>query len=390
MTPPPGTAAPAKADSASTDAVLGIDRSQRPFYLRPLFLLTVVLPTLLSILYFGIFASSVYISESRFQVRSPTRATVSPLGAILSSSGLTGSGEETNAMMEYVQSRDALAMTDKDGLVRTAYGPERASWFDRFGGAFGGDSQEHLYDYFQDKVTIDIDPATQVAQLSVRAYSPKEAKAINQRLLEQSENLVNRLSDRAQKDAVTIAQSEVESAQDRARSAAIKLAQFRNEQGILDPEQEAEVRLQMISKLQDELIATRTQLQQIETYTPRASQIPYLRTRIKSLTREISEATAQIAGGRRSLSQSAAQYQELRLESEMAEKLLATTLTSLEEALADSRRKKAYVQRIAEPSLPDYAMEPRRWRGVLSTLLLSLLLWGVLSTLIAGIREHKD
>lgn len=390
MTPPPGTNAAAKQDRDTMDALTGVNRGRRPVVLQPLFLISVVLPTMLSILYFGLFASAVYISESRFQVRSPTRGTVSPLGAILNSSGLSGSGEETNAVVEYVQSRDALLMTDKDGLVRTAYGPARASWFDRFGGAFGGDSQEHLFDYFQKKVAIDIDPATQAAQLSVRAFSAKEASAINQRLLEQSEALVNRLSERAQKDAVTIARQEVQSAQDRARGAAIRLARFRNDQGILDPEKEAEVRLQMISKLQDELITTRTQLQQIQTFTPGATQIPYLRNRIKSLTREIAEATNQIAGGRRSLSQSAVRYQELRLESELAEKLLASTLASLEEALSDSRRKQAYVQRIAEPSLPDYAMEPRRWRGVISTLLLSLLLWGVLSTLIAGIKEHRD
>jgi capsule polysaccharide export protein KpsE/RkpR len=37
----------------------------------PIFALTVLLPTLLAALYFGLMASDVYIAESRFVVRNP-------------------------------------------------------------------------------------------------------------------------------------------------------------------------------------------------------------------------------------------------------------------------------------------------------------------------------
>jgi capsule polysaccharide export protein KpsE/RkpR len=65
-------------------------------------------------------------------------------------------------------------------------------------------------------------------------------------------------------------------------------------------------------------------------------------------------------------------------------------LASQQEALNDARKKQVYVERIAEPSLPDYSLEPRRLRNILATILLGLLAWGVVSTLIAGIREHRD
>lgn len=377
-------------EGSALDALLHQGVSRRAFFLRPLFLLTVALPTLLAALYFGVFASNIYVSESRFVVRSPTRPTTSPLGVLLSASGFSGAGEEANAVTEYVQSRDALAEVDADGLVSKAFGPERASWFDRFGGRFGGTSREELYQYFGERVEIGTDPTLQVTNLSVRAYTPEDARKINERLLRQSEALVNRLAERARGDAISIAQAEVNSAQSRGRSAALALAQFRNRAGIIDPERQAVIQLQMISKLQDELIASRTQLLQFQTYTPQASQIPFLRTRIRSLEREVRDQTSQIAGSRSSLSGATAQYQSLRLDTELAEKLLAGALTSLEEAKAEARRKRAYVERIAQPSLPDYALEPRRIRGILATFVLGLLAWGVLSTLIAGIREHRD
>lgn len=357
---------------------------------QPLFLLLVVLPTLLATVYFGLIAEDVYVSEARFVVRTPTRTQVSPLGALLASGGITGPGEETNAVVEYVESRDALRATNRDGLIATAFGPGRANPIDRFGGLFAGESQEHLYRYFNKKVTIETDSVTQVARLTVRAFDPKDAQAINRRLLEQAEGLVNTMSERSRGDAVSVATKEVDEGKERARRAAVALARFRIQSGIVDPKEEAEVRLQMISKLQDELIATRTQLAQMRSYTPRASQIPYLRTRQSSLEKEIADQTRRITGADKSLSGAAVRYQELFLDSQMAEKQLAASVASLEEARADARRKRAYVERIAEPSLPDYAMEPLRLRGILATLLLSLLAWGIALTLLAGVREHRD
>ena len=53
-------------------------------------------------------------------------------------------------------------------------------------------------------------------------------------------------------------------------------------------------------------------------------------------------------------------------------------------------RQQAYLERIAQPSLPDVAQEPRRLRSVLATFVLGLVAWGILAMLLAGVREHQD
>ena len=60
--------------------------------INPLFIATVIAPTLIAILYFGGLANDVYISESRFVVRSPSGGGTSPLNAVLGRAGLGGSG----------------------------------------------------------------------------------------------------------------------------------------------------------------------------------------------------------------------------------------------------------------------------------------------------------
>lgn len=358
-------------------------------FLSPLFVASVIVPTILAILYYGLLANDVYVSEARFVVRSPSKSNISPLSLVLGGGNLGGGTEENNAVVEYLQSRRALEEADRDGLIRKAYANGSIFWLDRFGGV-SGTSDEQLYTYFQKKAVVEEGTTTQVTRLSVSAFSPREAQAINARLLERSEALVNSLSERARTDSIAIATAEVEEAKAAARQAAVALSLYRNEQGIIDPEKEATVRLEMISKLQDELILARTQLLQMQSYTPQASQIPFLRIQVQTLEGEIDKQMKGLAGGSRSLSTAAARYQELQVNSEFAEKQLGTALASLQEAQAEGRRKRAYVERIADPSLPDYAVEPRRWRGIIATFILGLLAWGVLSMLIVGVREHRD
>ena len=53
-----------------------------------LFTAVVVIPTLLSAIYFGLIASDVYISESQFVIRSPKNtASLTGIGAFLQSAG---------------------------------------------------------------------------------------------------------------------------------------------------------------------------------------------------------------------------------------------------------------------------------------------------------------
>ena len=353
-----------------------------------LFLLTVVVPTALAVLYFGLFASDVYISESRFVVRSPDKPATSGLGVLLKSAGFSNAGDEIFAAHEFVQSRDALKELNRDNAVVRAFGNSSVSIFDRFNPLGLSGSFEDLYDYFRGKVTVDYATTSSITTLSVRAYSPQDAQKFNRQLLERSEELVNRLNTRGRSDLVQFATEEVVQAKMAAREAALSLARFRNARGIIDPEKQATLQLQMVSKLQDELIGARTQLQQLRAMAPENPQIPILEVRINSLSREIDEQLGLVAGSRRSLSATAAQYQRFELEREFADRRLAAAMNSLEEARNEARRKQAYVERIVQPSLPDEAQEPRRLRGIFATFVLGLVAWAIMTMLIAGIREH--
>lgn len=358
--------------------------------LNPLLLLLVVLPTVLATIYYGLIASDVYISESRFVVRAPDKPSTSGLGILLKSAGFSNAGDEVYAARDFVKSRDALALLNSKGEVKTAYTRPGVSLFDRFN-PFGFDgSFEALYRYYTRRVEVQEDTSTSISTLTVRAYTPDDAQRMNRQLLELSEAVVNRLNTRGRADLIDYARREAIEAEQAARTASGRLAAYRNRSGVIDPERQAAVQLQMVSKLQDELIGSRTLLRQLQQVAPQNPQIPMLRTRISELEQQIQRASGQVAGDSRSLSANAAQYQRLQIDREIADKRLAAAMASLQEATNEARRKQAYVERIVQPNRPDAALEPYRLRGILSVLVVGLLIYGVVSMLLAGLREHQD
>lgn len=355
-----------------------------------LFLAVVVLPVLLAILYFGFLASAVYVSESKFVVKSPEKPTASGLGVILQGAGFTSGTNEIYAAQSYAISRDALRAINRNGEFERAYTRPDIFILDRFNPFGLAGSFEDLYEYFRTKVRLLNDTVTSISTLTVRAYSPEEAYRVNRRLLQMSEATVNRLNVRGREDLVRYAQNEVVNAKAQAQAAAVALAAFRNRQGVVDPEKQAEVQLQMVSKLQDSLISAKTELAQLQQYAPLNPRIPVIRTQIAAIQSDIQKEMGKVTGNRGSLAQSAVRYQRLVLENELANKQLAASLGSLEQARNEAQRQQAYVERIVQPNLPDAPMEPRRLRGILATLALALVAYGILRMLLAGVKEHAQ
>jgi len=355
---------------------------------KRLFWITVVLPTVVASLYFGLLAADVYVSESRFIVRSPERQTASPLGVLLKGSGFSRAQDDSYTVLDYMLSRDALHALDAKLNLRSTFA--KGDFLNRFPGIDRDDSFENMHRYYQKVVGVQLDAISSIGSLSVRAFNAEDAHAINAELLLQAEELVNQLNERGRQDMIRFAGEEVGKAEEKAKQAALVLATYRNEKGVIDPEKQSAIPLQQIAKLQDELISTKAVLAQLQLATRDNPQIPGLKNRIQLLEREIQNESDKVTGSGRSLASKAAEFQRLALEKEFADRQLASALASLEQARNEAQRQQLYLERIAQPSLPDAAMEPRRLRSVVAVFVLGLIIWGVLSMLIAGIKEHQD
>ena len=356
--------------------------------------LVTLLPTLLSLIYFGAVASDVYVSASAFVVRSPQeQAGSDALGGLLRSVGFARAQDDAYTVEEFLQSRDALHALDNDPILHIgrAFASSSVDRISRFGGLTGDTSFESLYLFYQKKMTATLDQSSSIIELQTKAFSAEHAYRMNEVLLQQADVLVNRLNELARQDMIRFDLAEVKRDQKQLMQAELALGEYRNRARVLEPEREATPALEFIEKLQDELIGALTEQFQLELVAHENPRLQVVKQRVSLLRQEIERERKGIAGaGEQSLAGKTVEYRRLLVERESADRMLANALAGLEQSRNQAMKKQLYLERIAEPSKPDYALEPRRVRDILVTLVISLMIWGILRLVIAGVKEHAS
>lgn len=356
---------------------------------RALVLLTFVLPSLLALLYFGVIAADRYTSEAQFVVRSPSRANVDQLSSLIQTSGTQRAPDESGAVHEFMRSRDAVALLVRDADLRALMSRPEADPLWRFPGWFSRDLQEKMFERYLDFISIKQDSGTGISTLVVQAFRPEDAVKIAQVLLVGSEALINRLNERARRDTIRAAESEVASAKARAFDRREELTAFRTRAGTVDPAKSSQNLLETIGKLSFEVAQASAQLAEALRSSPQGPQISNLRNRIQAIDQQIVEEKRQIGGSAQALAPIIADYERLVLEREFADRALASALAALETARMDAQRQQLYLERVVEPHAADYPSQPKRLLWIAISIVLSFSIFTILRSLIDNVRAHQ-
>lgn len=354
------------------------------------FALLVILPFLLTTIYYGMIASDIYVSESRFIIKSPERkaASMSSLAGLIETTGLSPGQEQTKEIMDYLRSRDALQDLSKRVNVRDAFMSSAADRLSRFPRLFRQDNFENLYDYYGSMVDVHLDHETGMAVLNVNAFEPSEAKKLNENLLQLSESLVNSLNARANSKTIKEAEARVEVAQYRVRKAREDLGQYRNSSALLDPQQQGMGVLELSNGLIGQVASLRAKLVEIQQAAPNHPSIPALRQRIAALSEQIAAQTGRAVGTPSGIASKMSGYETLAVEQEFATQMLTAANASLEQARAEALKQQYYLERVVQPNKPDKALLPARIKKILTVLFGCLCLYLVGWMLVVGILEH--
>ncbi len=354
------------------------------------FLAIFFIPWIACIIYFGFLESDIYVSESMFVVRQPERRSVSSLSVLLSNFGVSSVREESYVVKSFALSRDSLRDIEDNLHLAKAYGSRNVDFVNRFDPLGFDDSFEALYKYLSEYITVDIDTASSIATLRVKAFSPSIAYSINEGLLFMSEGLINKLNDRARKDMLDNALQEVHDAEEDARKYALALSAYQDKETLFDPGQQSTMQLQQVARLQTELIAARGQLAQYREFASESPQIRALEKRISELRKEIDIEMSKVTGGTESITQKLIEFERRKLDSEFSRQRLGSALAALEQARAEVQRQQLYLERIAQPSTPDEAIYPRRFLNTLAATGVLLIIYAVIKMLVLGVLEHKE
>lgn len=355
------------------------------------FVIFVVIPTLFSAAYFGLFASEIYTSRSNFVIKSVGQKIPqsSSIFSLLQGGSVSPAREQAYEVDTYLHSRSALQAVQKRLNLRSIYSSPKADFFARYPGPLHADLAENLFDYYNDMTSIHLDSDTGIITLETRAFEAREAQAINSVLLDLGEQLVNRLNDRAQSQAVSENSKRVAAAELRMRSAREALSAYRNRTALIDPAKQASGDLEIANQL----VITKTnldaQLALMRRVTPSNPAIPALQSRSDVLAGQIvAQQGKVVGGGRGNIARKLGNYENLLVEQEFATQALAAAKTALEQSSSEAAKQQFYLERVVEPSVPDMARLPKRWRAILTVAAALTFLYLIGWMFIVGILEH--
>jgi capsular polysaccharide transport system permease protein len=355
---------------------------------HPVLLLGVVCPTVAVAAYYLMFAAPVFVSESKFVVRLSAPPSRSQIGAMLQSSGITRSQDDTFSVSDFLLSRDALGQLFAKQPLQQMFAVPRVDFLARFPRLWDSVSFEGLYRYYLARTDVFHNASTGITTLRTRAFTAADAHSLNRQLLASAGDLLVRMNNRAREDAVAFSQREVADAEKKLLDIQADITLFRNKEMMIDPSRVSVLMLDMIGRLSTELAMTRARRAEAESAAPNSASLPNLSSRILALEDQIDRERAKMVGKDSSVSAHITGYERLTLTRELAGKTLAMATSSLETARADARRQQLYLEVIVQPNSPDEAIEPAAATNTLLTFLLGSVLSLIAWVLWMAAREY--
>lgn len=357
---------------------------------RRLVWVIIVLPLVLAICYYGLFAADRYVSESIITVRETGDSGTTTSGlALLVTGANPPSRTETLYLIDYIHSMDMLKHLDRTLQLRAAYS---VAPFDLFYHLFDWTSQEWFLEYFRSRVEVLLDDRSSLLTVRVEAFDSEFAHVLATEILSQSERFVNEISHRMAREQVAFAERELQKARERYQQAKARLIEFQNRHNLLDPVAQAQATVSLTSQLEAEIARLEADLKNLLTYLKdSAHEVVSMRNKVGTLREqlEIERAKSVSQEGNR-INTLAAEFQTLSIDVGFAEDAYKIALSTVENARIEASRKLKSIVVVESPTLPDIAIYPRRLYNLLTLAIALTLLYGIVRLAIATVRDHQD
>ena len=354
------------------------------------FAVFVLAPTVGAFFYLYTIAADQYVSRVAFTVRSEELR--NPMEALQSLGGLSSGGTtDSDILYDYILSQKLVenisARLDLEEIYsRPDYDPVFAYT--------PGQPIEKLTQYWERMVGVSFDSTVGVIRLDVYAFTADDAHAIANVIVEESDELVNELSQISREDTTRFAREDLEAASERLKDLRLELAEFRSTHQIIDPTIDLNIRMGVVTALQQQLASVLVQRDSLLGTTREND------PRLNELDRQIEALEGRIAQERDSLAQPTlgqqegfvslmSTYESLLVDLEFAQQVYLVATGSYDAALAEARRRSRYLATHIPPTYPQSAEYPSRLKLGLTVFGISFLFWMISVFTVYAARDRS-
>lgn len=367
------------------------------------FLLFVAIPALATSVYYYLFASDQYTSEFRFSVMqgnavlpgapassvasAPTGGTSAGVGGLASLLGTTAGGASSQnfLVVDYLTSKQALRDLQNRIDIRAMFSRSDIGWWERFNAKDRSDQE--FAKYLQGFIYANYDQITNLAIVTVRAFSAADAELIATTMRKQAEALVNNINDRANRDAIASAEKEDARWEEALKKANYELAKYRYGKNLINPYSgDVSTNVQVAQGLLTTLVNLKTQLSSAlnQDANETSPTVRNLRAQIKATSEELKKMQVD-AGG---LAEVVAKYDSLVFDQQYAQTMVSQTRAALALARANAAVQHLYIEPYVTPEFPDKPNYPNRPLAILLTVAAIFGFWFAGVMIYLAIKDH--
>jgi len=340
---------------------------------------------------YWLFASDRYVSEATVIIQNTEQMGVPSLDVAAMLGGVGGVSRPDQLLLrEHLLSVDMLNKLDAVLDLRSHYSSSERDFASRMWSR--DTSVEWFHRHYLRRVTVEFDDYAGVLRIRAQAYDAATAQSIARMLVNEGERYMNELSHALARAQVDFLDKQVILAQKQVLQASKNLLDFQNQEGLASPKVTVESIYAIIAKLEGQRTELQTQLaslpHNLDTNHPTRKS---LQQALQAVERQIAQEQAKLAStSGESLNTLVEEEQRLQLELKFKQDLYKTALVGLEKGRMDAARTLKQMSVLQMPTMPEYAWEPRRIYGVVSTVCIMLLVIGIMNLLKAVILDHVD
>jgi capsular polysaccharide transport system permease protein len=354
-----------------------------------MFWLFFLIPFVAGVTYYVAYASNQYEALAHFTIEKNGQNQSDPLGALTGLPGSVSSSRDALIIKDFIESHEVIERTKNDFDIRKIYSRKDKDWLSRLDDEA---SIEEVVEYWQDKVQVEFDSASGIITLNVLAFEREEAITVINAILRESEELVNNLSVKSRQDSLVFAKEELKNAEIKLKEARQEVRIFRDKE-TLSPEKSAESKLSLVESLEAERASAEAKFESLKLSYPNSSvKVQAAKNSVAALKKQIVKERARsshITGANsKTMSTIISKHEELLTEQGFAEKSYEFALLNLEKARIEATKQHRYLSVIVYPSLPEDPAKPNQPNDFIVLFLSCLLLWGILSLIIASVKDH--
>lgn len=356
------------------------------------FLLLVITPSFGVGVYLWGFAVDQYASTVKFTVRREEAPTAASIVSVLPNLS-TGSSSDSDVLYEFIQSQEMVKAVDRDLNLRALYSDPAP--FDPVFSLSDDATIEALLAYWLRMIQISYAPGTGLIEVRSLAFSPEDARAINEAIFAESSRMINELSAIARDDSMRLAREEFDRSIEQLQAARQALTVFRSRERVVDPTADLQLQMSVLGGFQQDLGRQQIELDLLRETVPSGDpRIVQVERRITALEERIEEERAKFGGGDESTSlgeyaELVAEFERLNVDLEIASNTYTVALAALETAQANAQRQSRYLAAFVRPTLAESSQHPRRLLLWALATLTFFGVWAVATLLYYSLRDRR-